>query len=172
MAVATQKPAPRRKKHVVKIGHSTVKRPNSEVTVVTASHGNSGGVTVRGSNGELVKKMGFANVVSVRKFDVVGFCTKYGIKRELISRMTAYAPRTVATWAAGKPVSGAAIQKVTELKRLTAALEQLVEPASIGPWFQTSNEAFEGSTPAHLVERGESDRLWRMIHLLESGQPG
>lgn len=86
--------------------------------------------------------------------------------------MTSYATRTVADWAAGKPIKGAAILKITELKRLTSALEQLVEPESIGPWFLTPNEAFDGSTPAQLVERGEADRLWRMIHLLESGQPG
>ena len=105
-------------------------------------------------------------------FDVAAFCQKYALKRDLISRMTSYAPRTVASWAAGKPVHGAAIQKVTELKRLATALGQLVEPATIGPWFQAPNPSFEGSTPAQLVERGESDRIWRMIHLLESGQPG
>jgi hypothetical protein len=109
---------------------------------------------------------------ATRKFDVAAFCKKYGIKRDLVSRMTSYAPRTVAAWAAGEPIKGAAIQKVTELQRLTTALEQLVEPEAIGPWFQTPNSRFEGSTPAQLVERGESDRLWRMIHLLESGQPG
>lgn len=110
--------------------------------------------------------------IAVRKFDVATFCKRYSIKRDLVSRMTSYAPRTVAAWAAGEPLKGAAIQKVTELQRLTTALEQLVEPASIGPWLQTPNPAFEGSTPAQLVERGESDRLWRMIHLLESGQQG
>jgi hypothetical protein len=71
----------------------------------------------------------------------------------------------------GQAVKVAALQKVTELKRLTRALEELVEPKFIGQWFQTPNEAFDGSTPAQLVERGESDRLWRMIHVLESG-PG
>ena len=110
--------------------------------------------------------------LSLGKFDVGTFCKKYGIKRDLVSRMTSYAPRTIAAWATGRSIKGAAIQKITELKRLTTALEQLVEAESIGPWLQTPNQAFEGSTPAQLIERGESDRLWRMIHLLESGQPG
>jgi hypothetical protein len=100
------------------------------------------------------------------------FCKKYALKRDLLSRMTGYAPRTIAEWATGKPLRGAAIQRVTELKRLAGALEQLVEPESIGPWLQTPNDSFERSTPAQLIERGESDRLWRMIHLLGSGQPG
>jgi hypothetical protein len=110
--------------------------------------------------------------VSSLQFDVGSFCKRYAIKRDLISRMTSYAPRTVADWAAGKPLKGAAILKVTELKRLASALEQLVDANSIGPWLSTPNESFEGSTPAQLVERGEVDRLWRMIHLLASGQPG
>jgi len=114
----------------------------------------------------------FLNEAADAKFDVAAFCEKYRMNRDQIARMTSYAPRTVAGWAAGKPATGAAIQKITELKRLIAALEQLVEPASIGPWFRAPNQRFEGSTPAQLVERGESDRLWRMIHLLESGQPG
>jgi hypothetical protein len=110
--------------------------------------------------------------ISAGTFDVGAFCKKYGLKRDQISRMTSYAPRTVAAWAKGNPIKGAAIQKITELRRLTAALEQLVKAEFVGPWFQTPNPSFEGSTPAQLVERGESDRLWRMIHLLESGQPG
>lgn len=111
-------------------------------------------------------------VVKPAQFDVAAFCEQYSFKRDTISRMTSYTPRTVAAWATGTPLKGAAVQKVTELKRLTKALEQLVEPSSIGPWFMEPNASFNGSTPAQLVERGEADRIWRMIHLLESGQPG
>ena len=106
------------------------------------------------------------------QFDVRAYCQRYGLKQELIPRMTSFGLRTVAEWAAGKALKGAAVLKVSELKRLTSALENLAEPASIGAWLQTPNPAFEGSTPAQLIERGESDRLWRMVHLLESGQPG
>lgn len=157
MPVATRKPDSSRKKHVT--------------TLYRTPHGVT--LKVRHSPGKVsaFKKMIFPRIFA-GKFDVVTFCKKYGMKRELVSRMTSYAPRTVAAWAAGKPIKGAAIQKVTELQRLTGALEELVETEAIGPWFQTPNPAFDGSTPAQLVERGESDRLWRMIHILESGQPG
>ena len=30
----------------------------------------------------------------------------------------------------------------------------------------------DGSTPLQVVERGETDRVWRMIYELESGEPG
>jgi len=34
------------------------------------------------------------------------------------------------------------------------------------------NQAFDGSTPLQVVERGELDRIWRMLYDLESDQPG
>jgi hypothetical protein len=32
--------------------------------------------------------------------------------------------------------------------------------------------AFDGSTPLQVIERGETDRIWRMIYELEFGEPG
>ncbi|MDD5261768.1 MAG: DUF2384 domain-containing protein [Methylacidiphilales bacterium] len=60
---------------------------------------------------------------------------------------------------------------MTELERLFDALSKLVDAKNIGAWLNRSNPAFEGSTPLQIIERGESDRLWRMIYQLESGQP-
>jgi hypothetical protein len=33
------------------------------------------------------------------------------------------------------------------------------------------NPAFDGSTPLQVIERGETDRIWRMVYELESGEP-
>jgi hypothetical protein len=33
------------------------------------------------------------------------------------------------------------------------------------------NEAFGGLKPLEVIERGEIDRIWQMIHLLRSGTP-
>ncbi|WP_143184895.1 antitoxin Xre/MbcA/ParS toxin-binding domain-containing protein [Rubritalea squalenifaciens] len=46
------------------------------------------------------------------------------------------------------------------------------DPAEVRTWLKEHNDAFEDTTPAQVIERGEADRIWRMIHLLESGQPG
>ena len=51
-------------------------------------------------------------------------------------------------------------------------LKDVVEPACVDQWLSTPNPAFAGLSPLELIERGESDRLWRMIYELESGQPG
>jgi hypothetical protein len=42
----------------------------------------------------------------------------------------------------------------------------------IAEWLQAPNDAFGGLKPIEVVERGEIDRIWRMIYVLESGQPG
>jgi hypothetical protein len=41
----------------------------------------------------------------------------------------------------------------------------------IGSWLKTPNEAFSGLKPIEVIERGEVDRIWRMIYELESGIP-
>lgn len=54
---------------------------------------------------------------------------------------------------------------------MAEALSRLVDAKATGSWLMQPNPAFDGSTPLQVIERGESDRLWRMIYELESGQP-
>ena len=45
-------------------------------------------------------------------------------------------------------------------------------PAStIATWMDTPLDAFDGLKPLEVVERGQMDRLWRMVFEIESGQP-
>jgi hypothetical protein len=60
-----------------------------------------------------------------------------------------------------KPITGAS-KEMLDLSRLFAALEELVPTSQIGSWLETSDPAFEGSTPVQVIERGESDRIWRI----------
>ncbi len=71
----------------------------------------------------------------------------------------------------GRKPSASTQRRLIEWRRLFAALEQLVDKGAIGPWLKESNPAFDGSTPLQVIERGETDRLWRMVHELESGEP-
>ncbi|MCP5535094.1 MAG: DUF2384 domain-containing protein [Akkermansiaceae bacterium] len=98
---------------------------------------------------------------------------RYGFTQPEIGRLSGYAPRSIANWLGGKKVAPPARQKFTELDRLLSALETLVQEASeVADWLDEPNKAFEGSTPMQVIERGESDRIWRMIYFLESGEPG
>lgn len=46
-----------------------------------------------------------------------------------------------------------------------------MEPAGVGDWLKTPNDAFEGSMSIQVIERGETDRIWRMVFLVETGEP-
>ncbi len=58
-----------------------------------------------------------------------------------------------------------------ELRTLCRELEEVTEPAAIGPWLMAPNEEFGGMKPIELIERGETFRIWRMIFFLKSGMP-
>ncbi len=59
-----------------------------------------------------------------------------------------------------------------EVYRLCEALVEVVDPAALGDWFVAPNAAFDGLKPLEVIERGEIDRLWRMVYKLRSGMPG
>ena len=46
---------------------------------------------------------------------------------------------------------------------------KIMKPDHVGEWLDTPNEAFSGLKPLDLIERGEIDRLWRMIFEVQSG---
>ena len=102
---------------------------------------------------------------------VAGLRQSLGLNRKLFSRLTGYSERTIADWEAGKEVSGSSRQRLTEIQRLQAALARVMRSEFVGQWLQTPNPAFDGLKPIELVERGEIDRVWKMIYRLESGQP-
>jgi hypothetical protein len=55
---------------------------------------------------------------------------------------------------------------------LLEALDDVVSVDSLGEWFESPNDAFDGLKPLEVIERGEIDRLWNMVFELRSGMPG
>ena len=96
---------------------------------------------------------------------------RYGISYDTLTRMTGFSLRAVSNWSQGSKPSSSTARRLTEIKRLFAALEKLVSPEAIGPWLKEPNPAFDGSTPLQVIKRGETDRIWRMVYELESGEP-
>jgi DNA-binding transcriptional regulator YiaG len=99
------------------------------------------------------------------------FATRYQISHDTLTRITGFSLRAITNWAQGARPSNSSSRRFTETKRLFEALERLVSPEAIGPWLKDPNPAFDGSTPLQVIERGETDRIWRMLHELESGEP-
>jgi hypothetical protein len=103
-------------------------------------------------------------------FSIKEFTKRYQISHEALTRMTGFSLRAISNWSQGSKPSSSTVRRLTEVKRLFTALENLVSPEAIGPWLKDPNPAFDGSTPLQVIERGESDRIWRMVYELESGE--
>jgi hypothetical protein len=50
-------------------------------------------------------------------------------------------------------------------------LKQLMKPPEIGAWLLSEMEEFEGRTPADLISKGETGRLWASLFYLRLGMP-
>ncbi len=87
-----------------------------------------------------------------------------------MARLLGLSTRWVAMQEAS-PVDALQDRKVAEVVRLLDSLSQVVQPRSIRAWLHGPNPAFDGLKPVEVIERGEIDRLWRMIFYLESGVP-
>ena len=98
--------------------------------------------------------------------------TAFNMPQPLVVRLTGFSPRSVAKWSEGVPPSPKQEQALVEMDRLLDGLARVMQPAQVGQWLKSPNPAFDGSTPLQVVERGEMDRIWRMLFDLESGQPG
>jgi DNA-binding transcriptional regulator YiaG len=97
---------------------------------------------------------------------------KFGLRQEVLSRMTGFSLRAVAGWANGKEPSAPVRRAFTEMDRLLDGLARLMKPEEVGRWLKEPNPAFDGSTPVQVIERGQIDRVWRMLYFVESGEPG
>lgn len=104
--------------------------------------------------------------------DIKSFCHTYALPQQTFTRLTGFSSRAVSGWAHGARRNPSTERRLAETQRLFVALAKVIKPAAIGAWLKAPNPAFAGSTPVQVIERGETDRLWRMIYELESGQPG
>lgn len=95
----------------------------------------------------------------------------FGVNRLVFSRLSQFSQRAIAKWEAGERLSAPSQQRMMELKRLQLALSRVMQDDYLAHWLQTPNAAFAGLKPLEVVERGEVDRIWRMIYLMESGVP-
>jgi DNA-binding transcriptional regulator YiaG len=108
---------------------------------------------------------------SVKAGMVVDLRKRLELKQAMFARLLPVSVRSLATLEAGVPPTEAVARRLTELRRLTNALAEVMKKESLGRWLQTPNEAFDGLKPLEVIDRGESDRIWSMIYFLRSGAP-
>jgi transcriptional regulator with XRE-family HTH domain len=97
--------------------------------------------------------------------------TALGLSVRDFARLTGFSERSITAWESGRPMTEPARRKLTEVRRFHDSLTGLVDPAAVPGWLQAPNSAFGGLKPLEVIERGEIDRLWRMIYRLEAGEP-
>lgn len=91
-----------------------------------------------------------------------------GFSQPEFGRLTSYSTRAVADWESGKPMDARARRRIIEIERLLKALGELMPADQVGHWLRQRNEAFQGHSPLQLIEDGELDRLWQMIHQIDA----
>lgn len=91
-----------------------------------------------------------------------------GLTQPELARLLGLSTRWVAAQEASS-MDAPTDRRIAEVFRLLDALAQVVKPGSIRGWLTAPNKAFDGLKPIEVIERGEIDRLWRMIFFLESG---
>ncbi len=96
---------------------------------------------------------------------------RFGVSRKIFSRVVGFSERAIADWESEKPLSEACLQRMREMARLQEALAGVMKEDFIGVWLNAPNDAFDRLKPIEIIERGEVDRIWRMIYQLESGMP-
>lgn len=110
-------------------------------------------------------------VLAPATFSPKAFGQRYGITREELGRLVSCSPRTLDLWNNGGKINKKAMPHINRLVRLFKSLEEHMETNAIGEWLRGPNPGFNGSTPLQVIERGEEDRISRMLYRLETGEP-
>ena len=104
---------------------------------------------------------------------VAGLRQRMGLTVAEFARVAGLSARTIATWEAGAELKEASQRRLVEIARLHARLSQAFPSGKVlAHWLKTRTPGFGGSQPLQVIERGEIDRIWRMIYFMESGTPG
>lgn len=128
---------------------------------------------VTGTRGAAKKAATSAPVAAPKaSFRVKDVRSKYGLKQVSMSRLLGISSRKLSELESqSRDPRPETKRRLSEVDRLHKALDEIMDAGDIAGWMEEPNEAFGGSTPLQLVERGEIDRLWQMIFAIRTGQP-
>ncbi len=96
---------------------------------------------------------------------------KLGWSRNLLAHVMNCSDRALVNWEQGEPMSPIYAARLRELQDIHDKVRKIVKPKNVGDWLKGEMEEFEGRSPAELIRRGETGRLWESLYFLQSGQP-
>lgn len=92
-----------------------------------------------------------------------------GLKRTELARLLGATERSVANWERGAKPGDAHQRSIRQIARILDSARTVMEPQSVGAWLQQPLDALGGLKPLEAIERGEHDRVWRLLFSVESG---
>ena len=92
-----------------------------------------------------------------------------GLNRETFARIANFSERTLATYEKHPRLPRPVRPQINEAVRLVRALMQIIPSEELMTWLHTPNPGFDGRRPWTLIQRGERDLLWEMIHQTRQG---
>lgn len=92
-----------------------------------------------------------------------------GLNRPTFARLANFSERTLATCEKQKHLPIAVRPQINEAGRLVIALRDIIPTDELSAWLQTPNPGFGGRRPWTLIEDGERDVIWEMIHQTRQG---
>src|SRR5213594_1566436 len=105
------------------------------------------------------------------KMTIAKLRSALGWSRNQLAYVMNASDRAIVNWEQGDPISPVYAAKLREIQSVYNELKQLMKPEEIGPWLLTEMEEFESRTPADLISKGETGRLWASLFYLRSGIP-
>jgi transcriptional regulator with XRE-family HTH domain len=94
-----------------------------------------------------------------------------GWSRNQLARVMNSSDRAIVNWEQGDPISPVYAAKLREIQSVYNELKQIMKTEEIGLWLLSELKEFEGRTPADLISKGETGRLWASLFYLRSGMP-
>ena len=92
-----------------------------------------------------------------------------GLSRAEFARLMGASERSLSDWESGEEPRQAHARLLTQLLRLHATASTVMKPEFVGTWLRTPLDALGGLKPMEAIERGELDRVWRLLFAVESG---
>lgn len=92
-----------------------------------------------------------------------------GLNRAVFARLANFSERSLATYEKQEQLPEVVRPQINEAVRLVKALLEIIPAAGLAAWLREPNSGFGGQAPWALIQQGERDLLWRMIHQTQQG---
>ena len=95
-----------------------------------------------------------------------------GMNYDVLAKALSVSRRAISGWLSGQEPERINRVRINEFGRLVAELRTIIKPEKLKSWWKQPVANFGGSTPLQVLERGETDRIWRMIWEIGQGNSG